>query len=127
MKAIVTDKAAPPGGHYAQGIVHEGQIYVSGQLPVRPDGTHRTTDNFDDQCRQVLTNVLRIVEAGGGEREGVVKATAYIVGIDNWPAFNKIFAEVFGDHKPARAIVPVPELHHGYLVEVEVLATVRGS
>jgi len=53
--------------------------------------------------------------------------TAYIVGVENWPAFNRIYAEVFGDAKPARTVVPVPELHHGYLVEVEAIAVRRSQ
>lgn len=47
--------------------------------------------------------------------------TAYIVGVVNWPAFNKVYAELMGDARPARTVVPVPELHHGYLVEVDAI------
>ncbi|MDP9416177.1 MAG: RidA family protein, partial [Pseudomonadota bacterium] len=60
--------------------------------------------------------------AGGGSADTVLRVTAYIVGIENWSAFNRIFAELFGDARPARAVVPVPELHHGYLVEVDGIA-----
>ena len=52
----------------------------------------------------------------------MLRMTAYIVGVENWPALNRIYAEVFGDAKPARTVVPVPELHHGSLVEVEAIA-----
>jgi enamine deaminase RidA (YjgF/YER057c/UK114 family) len=52
----------------------------------------------------------------------VVQCTAYIVGVENWPLFNRVYAEKFGSHKPARAVVPVPELHHGALVELQMVA-----
>ncbi len=52
--------------------------------------------------------------------------TAYVVGVAHWPEFNRLYAEVMGEAKPARTVVPVPELHHGYLVEVEAIA-VRGG
>ena len=57
----------------------------------------------------------------------MLRVTAYSVGVENWPAFNRIYAEVFGDAKPARTVVPVPELHHGYLVEVEAIAVRRSQ
>jgi endoribonuclease L-PSP len=50
------------------------------------------------------------------------KLTAYLVGVEYWPAFNAIYAEVLGNHRPARAVVPVPALHHGYLIELEAIA-----
>ena len=53
--------------------------------------------------------------------------TAYIVGVENWPALNRVYAEVFGDAKPACTVVPVPELHHRYLVEVEAIAVRRSQ
>ena len=52
----------------------------------------------------------------------MLKVTAYIVSAENWPLFNQVFAEAFGDHKPSRSVVPVPELHHGYLIEIDGVA-----
>jgi 2-iminobutanoate/2-iminopropanoate deaminase len=52
--------------------------------------------------------------------------TVYIVGIENWPAFDSLYAEALGSAKPARSVVPVPELHHGYLIEIEAIAA-RGG
>ena len=64
-------------------------------------------------------------EAGSGT-DHVLKVTAYIVGIENWPRFNAIYAEIFGGAKPARAVVPVPALHHGCLIEIEATAVRKG-
>lgn len=121
---IVSTPAAPaPGGHYSQGVVHSGQLFVSGQLPIVTDDAGAQAP-FEAQARVALENMLAIVAAAGSGPGDVVKVTAYIVGTENWPRFNAVFADLFGDARPARAVVPVPELHHGYLVEVEAIAAV---
>ncbi|WP_395614388.1 RidA family protein [Allosphingosinicella sp.] len=122
IETIVTGAAPPPGGHYAQATASGDLLFVAGQLPVRPDGTHTADLPFEDQARQALANLLAIVRAGGSAPERVLKVNVYIVGIEHWPAFNRVYAELFGDARPARAVVPVPELHFGYLVEVDAIA-----
>lgn len=114
---------APSAGHYSPATAWRDLVFVSGQLPIRPDGTHTASEPFENQARQVLANLLAVLAAAGSSPERVLKVTAYIVDIEHWPGFNRIYAEAFGDAKPARAIVPVPALHHGYLVEVEAVAT----
>ena len=121
---ILTDKAPAPAGHYVQATVYGGMVQVSGQLPVRPDGTQAPEASFQDQARQALDNLLAVVRAAGSSPERLLKVTAYIVGVENWPQFNSVFAEALGDIKPARAVVPVPELHYGYLVEIDAVAAV---
>jgi len=66
--------------------------------------------------------MLSIVRAAGSGPDRVLKVTAFIVGIENWPAFNAVYAELMGAHKPARAVVPVPALNHGCLLEIECVA-----
>ncbi len=73
-----------------------------------------------------LGNVLAILKEAGSGPDRVLKVTAFIVGVENWPAFNRIYAEVFGDSRPARSVVPVPSLHHGCLIEIEAIAA-RGA
>lgn len=122
IETIVTDAAPKPGGHYAQATATGDLLFVAGQLPVRPDGTHLSDAPFEEQARQALANLLAIVRAGGSGPERVLKVNVYIVGIDHWPAFNRVYAELFGDARPARAVIPVPELHFGYLVEIDCVA-----
>lgn len=124
---ILTDKAPAPAGHYVQATVHHGVIYISGQLPVFPDGTHAPEASFDDQARQALANLMGVLEAAGGSADHLLKVTAYIVGIANWPRFNAVFAEVLGNTRPARTVVPVAELHYGYLVEIDAVAITTPS
>jgi 2-iminobutanoate/2-iminopropanoate deaminase len=122
IERIATTDAPTPAGHYSQATVHEGLMYVAGQIPVRPDGTHTYDASFEEQARQALANLLAIVRAGGSAPELMLKVNVYIVDIAHWPAFNKVYAELMGEARPARAVIPVPELHHGYLVEIDAIA-----
>ena len=122
IKRIATGDAPMPAGHYSQGTAFDGLLFVAGQLPARPDGGHRADAPFEDQARQALANLIAIVRAGGSSPEQVLKVNVYVVGIEHWPTFNRVYAEMFGDARPARAVIPVPELHHGYLVEVDAIA-----
>jgi len=124
MKIISTNSASKPAGHYSQGVVHEGSLYISGQLPVSPNGAHNIEASFAEQTQLALNNVIGILEAAGCSTSDLVKVTVYVAGVKHWPAFDRIYSEVMGDHRPARAVVPVPELHHGYLVEIEAVARV---
>ena len=119
---IATTDAPTPAGHYAQAKAFDGLLFVAGQIPVRPDGAHTYDAPFEEQARQALANLLAIVRAGGSAPERLLKVNVYIVDIARWPAFNKVYAELMGDARPARAVIPVPELHHGYLVEVDAIA-----
>lgn len=122
IERIAVPGRVPPAGHYSPATAWRDLVFVSGQLPVRPDGSHTAGESFEAQARQVLDNLLAVLAAAGSSPAKVLKVTAYIVGVEHWPEFNRIYAEVLGEAKPARAIVPVPELHHGYLVEVEAVA-----
>jgi 2-iminobutanoate/2-iminopropanoate deaminase len=127
MHAIATQDAPTARGHYSQAIVHGGFVFVAGQLPLDPADPERRVEGFEGQARQVIDNVIAILEAAGSSADLIVKTTVYIADISHWPAFNKVYAERLGEHKPARTVVPVPQLHYGYLVEMDVIAALRGS
>ncbi|AWN39199.1 reactive intermediate/imine deaminase [Methylobacterium radiodurans] len=123
MTALSTPAAPTPLGHYRQGMRVAGLVYMSGQLPIVPGmQPDNQAASFEQQAELVLRNFLAVVAAAGACREDVVKVTAYVVGSMNWPTFNRVFAEAFGEHRPARSVVPVPELHHGYLIEIDGVA-----
>ena len=119
-----TDKAPAPGGHYSQAIVHNGLVYVSGQLPVDPKTGEKQTGSMEDQTRLVLQNLSAILEASGSNLGSVLKVTVYIADISLWGNVNEVYAEVFGNHRPARAIVPTRDLHFGFMIEVDAIAAV---
>lgn len=122
---ILTDQAPAPAGHYAQAIRAGDMLYVSGQLPIRADKAPLEDMGFAAQARQAIANMLAILEAAGGTPADLCRVTAYIVGVENWPEFNRVYAEMLGDARPARTVVPVPELHYGYLVEIDAVAALR--
>jgi 2-iminobutanoate/2-iminopropanoate deaminase len=120
---VFTEEAPKPLGHYSQAVRGGGLIHISGQLPIARSGVpDNQSASFNAQAKLVLDNFLAILDAAGAKRQDVLKVTAYIVSAENWPLFNQAFAEAFGDHKPSRSVVPVPELHHGYLIEIDGVA-----
>jgi 2-iminobutanoate/2-iminopropanoate deaminase len=116
------DTLAAPGGHYSHAVVAGGLVFVSGQLPLTPPGDRLNQARFDDQARQVLANVGAALAAAGSGIDRLVQVRVYVTDIAHWPAFNEIYAAWAGDSRPARAVVPVPALHHGFLIEVEAVA-----
>jgi 2-iminobutanoate/2-iminopropanoate deaminase len=119
---VATPNAPVPGGHYSQAVIHGGLVYVSGQLPVVVGTPHDTAAPFEVQARRALANLLAILTAAGSSPAGLLKVSAYIVGVEHWPAFNAVYAEMLGAAKPARSVITVPELHYGYLIEIDAVA-----
>jgi 2-iminobutanoate/2-iminopropanoate deaminase len=124
VKTISTPNAPPPAGHYSQAIEHQGLVYVSGQLPIDPDSKKRRVGSIEEQTTQALTNLEAILIAANSDRNHVLKVTVYISDITLWDKVNEVYAHFFGDHRPARAIVPTRELHFGYQIEIEAVASV---
>jgi enamine deaminase RidA (YjgF/YER057c/UK114 family) len=119
MKLIQSPYTAPPAGHYSHAVESNGLIFVSGVLPGLAGPGE--VDNFERQVRACFMHCANILKASNCTLSDVVQCTAYIVGVANWPQFNTIYADIFGAHKPARAVVPVPELHYGFSVEVQLV------
>jgi 2-iminobutanoate/2-iminopropanoate deaminase len=122
IRTVATDEAPAPSGHYAQAVIAGGLLFVSGQLPFSPEGIALLDASFKVQARQALANVLAILEAAGSTPKLLARVTVYLVDIAHWAAFDGIFAEMVPHARPARVVVPVPELHHGFLVEIEAIA-----
>jgi len=125
MKTIETPHAPHPAGHYAQAVVHGGLVFVAGQLPNDVANPGRTPGDAEEQTQLALRNVEAILEAAGSGLDRLLSVTVYVADIGLWPRVNAAYARVLGSHRPARAVVPVKELHHGYLVEVQAVAALR--
>jgi len=113
---------AAPGGHYSHAVSAANLVFVSGQLPIRPDGTKLNDAPFEQQAQQVLENVSHALTAAGSAIDRLVQVRVYVTDIATWPAFNALYAAWVGATRPARAVVPVPELHYGFKIEVEAVA-----
>ncbi len=125
MYKIMTSKAPAPAGHYSQAIVHNGLVYVAGQLPINPDTSEKVLDSIEDQAEQVIKNITAILEAAGSSLNQVIKTTVYISDIQLWDRVNQVYARHFGDHRPARAVVPTRPLHFGFQIEMEAIAAIE--
>ena len=122
---ISTENSPPPSGHYSPGVVHNGVVYVSGQLPRVPGKpADFALPTIEEQTRQALANAEAILRAAGSRRDLVLRATLYVSDISLWAAVNGEYANFFGDHKPARAIVPVGKFKNGFLIEIDMIAAV---
>lgn len=122
MTFIQTPNAPVPGGHYSQAVVYNGITYVSGILPIVPTGEKLTNSTIAEQTEQVLANLDAILQAAGSTRENVLKTTVYVADISVWSEVNQVYAQFFGDHRPARSVVPCATLHYGFGIELEAVA-----
>ena len=122
---INPDRLAAPGGHYSHASVANGFVFISGQLPITPAGEKLSAAPFEQQAQQVLDNVRAALEAAGSGVDQLVQVRVYVDSIDNWPAFNQVYARWAGGARPSRAVVPTGPLHFGLKVEVEAVAVLR--
>lgn len=127
MKQVFTPEAPPPNGHYSQAVATEDRVYLSNQLPLLPDGSGRMPEGAAAQARQAIANCRAILAAVGGDLRDVVTATIQVTDMAAWPQVDAVWAEAFGDHKPARAVGAVAQLHLGALVAVQMTALRRPS
>jgi 2-iminobutanoate/2-iminopropanoate deaminase len=124
MRKISTQNAPQPAGHYSQAIVHNGVVYVSGQLPIDPKTGEKRVGSIEEQAEQALKNLSAILKAAGSDISRVVKTTVYVSHIELWDRVNAVYAKFFGEHRPARAVVPTRDLHYGFQIEIEAIAVV---
>lgn len=125
MQSVLIPGAPPPAGHYSPAVVHNGLVYVSGQLPTVPGQAEHVVGSIEDQTERCLRNVERVLRAAGSSLDRVVQMTVYIADGDLWGRVNATYAKVMGPHKPARAVVPVKDLHFGYQIEIQAIAAVN--
>ena len=99
-----------------------GLLFVSGQIALLPDGGSLAHADLETQTRQCLANLRAVLEAGGATLQQVAKVTVCMSEPEGWPVFNRLDAEFFGAHKPARSIVPVSAFPGGFKVEIDAIA-----
>jgi 2-iminobutanoate/2-iminopropanoate deaminase len=123
MKQIIrTDNAPQPIGPYSQAIITgNGLVFVSGQIPLMPDGTLVEGD-IEVQTEQVIQNISQILEACGCTLEDVVKTTVILTNIDDFAAMNRVYGKFFNNSKPARAILQAVKLPKNAGIEIDAIA-----
>ncbi len=120
---ITTDKAPAAIGPYSQGMIVNGMLYASGQIPIIPESGAIAQGDITVQARQVMQNIGEILKAAGTSYEQVVKTTCFLADMEDFGAFNEVYEEYFTG-KPARSCVAVKQLPKNVLCEVEVIAVV---
>lgn len=123
MHPITTPHAPRPAGHYSQAIVHDGLVYVAGQLPLDPStGELVGPADIEAQTAQTLRNVDAILRAADSGLDRLLSVTIFVTDRALWAPVNQVYARMLGAHRPARAIVPVGELKPGCLIEIQAIA-----
>lgn len=122
MRKIETNNAPGAIGPYSQGFVVNGFVFTSGQIPVDP-ATGSIPDGIAAQAAQSCKNVRSILEAAGSDLEKVIKTTCFLADIDDFSAFNEVYAQFFTG-KPARSCVAVKQLPKNVLCEIEAIAEI---
>lgn len=122
IQTIKTNRAGRPAGHYSQAVIHNGFIYVSGQLGIAPGQEDYKPGSVADQSRQCLMNIAAILEAAGSDLSRLLKVSVFISDLNHWEAVDNAFSEILGEHKPARSVVPCKNLYFGFSVEMEAIA-----
>ena len=125
MKKIKLQNAPEPKGHYSPAVVHNNLIFVSGQLPRDAVSGAVETGAIEAQTELALRNVEAILLAAGSELNHVLQFTIYVSDMELWDKVNETYARVLGEHKPARAIVPVKDLHFGTKIEIQAIAAIK--
>lgn len=127
MRKIQPPDQPQPKGHYSPGVEHNGIVYVSGQLPMSLDTREPFTGSIEEQTELALRNVEAVLNAAGSDLQQVLQLTIYVSDIELWGGVNDAYARVMGDHRPARAIVPVKDLHFGTKIEIQAIAAVSNK
>ncbi|KAG8742546.1 hypothetical protein FRC10_001313 [Ceratobasidium sp. 414] len=121
--SIVSTQDAPSAiGPYSQAIKAGGFVFASGCIPLVPSTMEVVQGGIEEQTAQALANLKAVVTASGSEVNKVVKTTVFLKNMNDFVAMNKVYADFFGSHKPARSAVEVARLPKDVLVEVECIA-----
>jgi 2-iminobutanoate/2-iminopropanoate deaminase len=122
IRTIQTENAPNPAGHYSQAVVYNGLVFVAGQLAIDAKTGERKLGSIEEQTEQALKNVSEILKAAGSDMNRVLKMTVFVADISLWERVNEVYSRVLGEHRPARAVIPTKELHHGFLIEIDAIA-----
>ncbi len=122
MRMLHADDAPSAIGPYSQAVAVDGWLYTSGQIGIDPQTGEMVSCDFEDQARQVLSNLRAVLASAGCGFEDVVKATVYVADMADFPKLNELYGQALGDHRPARSTVQAAALPKGARVEIDLVA-----
>lgn len=122
MEYVATPDAPKAIGPYSQAVKADGIVFTSGQIALDPATGNVVEGSFEDQVHRVFKNLEAVLKEAGSSFDRVLKATVYVTDLANFAALNTIYAEYFGDHKPARTTIQAAALPKGGQVEIDLIA-----
>jgi 2-iminobutanoate/2-iminopropanoate deaminase len=114
---------ASPKGHYSPAVVHNGVVYVAGQLPIDVNGNIQI-ESIEVQTNLCLQNIESILKEAGSDLNHLLKVNIFVSDITLWPRINETYSKILGNHKPARIVVPCNPLNYGCQIEIDAIAAV---
>ncbi|KAA0547135.1 RidA family protein [Bacillus sp. BGMRC 2118] len=122
MKKIIEAGILKSNGHYALATVHHDTVYISGQFAIDPVTGEKKFGSIEEETLQALQNVERILEEAGSKKEHILRMSLYIPDVSLWDKVDAVYRDFFGEHKPARTVVPTNNLHYGFMIEIDAIA-----
>jgi 2-iminobutanoate/2-iminopropanoate deaminase len=122
---VFSPDAPIPNGHYSQTVSVSNMIFTSLILPIQENVPDSLMASVEQQVEVLLNNISAIVEAGGSSLLNIFKITFYITDIKYWTLVNEVFAKQMFDHKPARGVIVVKEIHLGFKVAADAIAIIK--
>lgn len=124
MLPVYPSGSARPKGHYVPAMIHNGFVFVSGQISTDADGKP-ILDSVEEQALRCLKKMEIILLASNSRLDRVIKVNVFVANMNDWGKVNDVFSKFFGDHRPARLIVPSGPLHYGCAIEIDCVAAVN--
>ncbi|MEN8262813.1 MAG: RidA family protein [Nitrospirota bacterium] len=126
-KKIFSSNSAPKAqGPYSQAVIHNGLLYISGQIPVDPVSGLLVRATIEEETESVLNNISGIVEDAGARMEDVLKVTCYLADMNDFERFNAVYEKYFPENPPARTSFQVARLPLDVHIEIDVIAALPG-
>jgi len=127
MEKIVSTPQAPKAiGPYSQAVIHNGIVYLSGQIAIDPATNQLIEGDVVAQTHRVLTNLKAVLETAGSSLESVLKTTVFLKEMADFPKMNEVYGQYFSANPPARSTVQAAKLPRDVAVEIDAIAAVIG-
>lgn len=120
-KVFYTQRAPEPKGPYSQAVIHDGLLYISGQVPLDPVTGELVRGTIEDETEAVLNNIKIITEEAGADMDCVLKVTCYLADIHDFPRFNQVYEKYFAQYPPARSTLQAGKLPLDVQVEMDAI------
>jgi len=126
-KIFLTEKAPKPVGPYSQAVIHEGIMYISGQIPLDPVSGELVRGTIEDETETAFNNLKTIIEEAGATMENVLRVSCYLADMEDFPRFNAVYATYFTDNPPARSTIQAAKLPLDVQVELDAIVALPGK